>query len=288
MAAAVTARSNRGGDVQQQPDPEIENRRLDVKIDKVLASTGGFGRYQIMVLASMTCFTIGVGSFMSNLSYLEKIPREYVCTYKGLSEPKICTPDTFCSDPSLVSYKPNFDLPDSFDNFISRLDMECHHPARIGLIGSVYFVGWLFTLIFVPRFSDLFGRQKFVMVGSSAALLSFLVIATTHTYWLLVGAVAILGATSTVRLQVFSNFLNESCEGVHYSKAVGACFGTSGFFLIFSALYMRYLSKNTTYELIYFSLVMISISTLISYFLKESPRYLIKTGQIERASEVFE
>lgn len=103
---------------------------------------------------------------MLNLSFLEKVPREFFCVYVGSSESVSCKPVDFCTDPNLVSYTPNMDLKDSFDNWIGKLDLTCASPGKIGLIGSAYFFGWIITLTFLPRLSDLYGRQKIIIGGN--------------------------------------------------------------------------------------------------------------------------
>ena len=100
-----------------------------------------------------------------NLSYLEKVPKEYFCVFEGSPEPQVCKPADFCKDPTVVSYTPNMDLSDSYDNWVEKLDLACASPTKMGFIASAYFIGWITTLVFVPRLSDLHGRQKFIIGG---------------------------------------------------------------------------------------------------------------------------
>ena len=62
---------------------------------------------------------------MLNLSFLEKVPEEYFCVYEGSSESVSCKPADFCNDSKLVSYSPNMELKDSFDNWVGKLDLAC-------------------------------------------------------------------------------------------------------------------------------------------------------------------
>ena len=55
-------------------------------------------------------------------------------------------------------YEPNLELEDSFDNWVSKLDLACAPPNKIGFIMSAYFLGWIVTLTFLPRMSDMIGR----------------------------------------------------------------------------------------------------------------------------------
>lgn len=102
----------------------------------------------------------------------------------------------------------------------------------------------------------------------------------------MVAAVTVLGMTCTIRLQVFCNYLNENCVAAHYAQAVTVAFSIEGFMKIPCAIYMLYFSTDA-YHLIYLSLVVQAMGALLSMSFLESPRFLIKTGQLDRAQEVF-
>jgi len=42
--------------------------------------------------------------------------------------------------------------------------MLCESKFKIGLIGSMYFIGVVVTLIFIPALSDMFGRKVIFLV----------------------------------------------------------------------------------------------------------------------------
>lgn len=58
------------------------------------------------------------------------------------------------------------ELSDSFDNWVGKLDLACASKAKVSLIGSAYFVGWIVTLLFVPRISDKYGRRNLIVFGT--------------------------------------------------------------------------------------------------------------------------
>ncbi|CDW88684.1 solute carrier family member 5 [Stylonychia lemnae] len=57
---------------------------------------------------------------------------------------------TFCKDPS-IKYKIDWDYPSSLHNWVESLDLTCESPAKIGLIGSIFFVGWTIGAFILPR-----------------------------------------------------------------------------------------------------------------------------------------
>ena len=80
----------------------------------------------------------------------------------------------------------------------------------MGLIGSAYFIGWIITLTFMPRLSDLYGRQKIIIGGNIVQLAAFSVIMATTSYRVMIAALIIEGMVATARAQVSVVYLFES------------------------------------------------------------------------------
>ena len=41
----------------------------------------------------------------------------------------------------------------------------CVSKVKMGLVGSVWFMGWVITLPFIPRLADIYGRRKLVCIA---------------------------------------------------------------------------------------------------------------------------
>ena len=134
------------------------------------------------------------------MSYLEKVPGEYLCTYKGISTEVSCSPDDFCEDPNLISYTPDFSAEDSYHNWVEKFDLTCRSDAEIGLLGSATFAGWVITLTFVPRLSDIYGRKIVYRIGMVIQLLGFTILMFTSNFWVAVSALFLNGMCCTVRV----------------------------------------------------------------------------------------
>ena len=118
---------------------------------------------------------------------MEKVPNEYFCTYKDSPLAEVsCVPDDFCEDPSVVSYRPNMDLEESYINWISHYDLTCATKGQIGLIASSIGVGWMLTLTFIPRLSDLYGREKLIKFGNVVITIALFLQISTHSYTCLI------------------------------------------------------------------------------------------------------
>lgn len=53
-----------------------------------------------------------------SIGFLEKVPKEFFCTYEGSTEERTCVPEDFCNDPSIINYRPNMELDDSYQNWV--------------------------------------------------------------------------------------------------------------------------------------------------------------------------
>lgn len=51
----------------------------------------------------------------------------------------------------------------SLQNWVDQYDLTCIEHAKIGLLGTMIFLGWMTSSMFVPRMSDIFGRKKFFL-----------------------------------------------------------------------------------------------------------------------------
>ena len=271
--------------MQAQKDIEREEQ-LDLKIDKVINETGGFGLFQCFLSVSYFINNKSVMLLIVSLAYLQKVPQEYFCTYEGSEEPVKCKPEEFCNNPKVKSYEPNWDLDDTYDNWVMRFDLHCASKGEIGLITSAFFMGWVFTLTWMPRFSDIFGRQKVFIAGTFITFLSFSVLLVTESYSSLIACMFTFGMVSTVRVNVGVNYMYESMHRDHYVNLCTFMAMGEGVIGTFATLYFMFISKGILgLLLIIFSLNVVSM--ISSFFYPESPRFLIKSGRIEEANQVF-
>ena len=142
-----------------------------------MASVGGYGKAQLLGSIGYNAYHGAVMMILLSLGFLEKVPKEYVCTYE--SDPGkevICKPEEFCKDPTVLSFHPNMELHDSYINWISHYNLTCIDGAHIGMIGSCFFIGWILTLMFIPRLSDTNGRNKFIIVSNVIQTMAFFVV----------------------------------------------------------------------------------------------------------------
>ena len=51
----------------------------------------------------------------------------------------------------------------SLQNWVDQYDLTCIEHAKIGLLGTMIFLGWMTSSMVVPRLSDIYGRKMFFL-----------------------------------------------------------------------------------------------------------------------------
>ena len=48
------------------------------------------------------------------------------------------------------------------DNWVDKLDLLCMPKAELGFLGSCFFIGVMFSIYYIPRLSDEYGRLTYI------------------------------------------------------------------------------------------------------------------------------
>ena len=262
---------------------------LDKRFDRMLTSIGGLGRWQWLVIFTFFLCIDGVNFYMYQMGYLELVPKEYFCLYEGstsVREEVSCTPADFCGNSEVVSYRPNYELSDSYHNWVEKLDLECRSAADIGYLGSSTFLGWVITLAFVPRLSDIYGRKWIYVVGMIVQSTGFTVLMFTNQFWVAIAALFVNGMCCTIRAQIGILYMMEFMPLAKLPFVGSFYFLMETFTALLGVLYFASLSND------WFGYVAVGYSmqicgTILIIFIPESPKYLFKKGMILEASTVL-
>ena len=169
------------------------------------------------------------------------------------------------------------DLSDSYDNWVGRFDLACASKSKVGFILSAFFIGWISTLIFIPRFSDLYGRSHLIKIASFIHLFAYGVIMVTRNYAVLIACMFTFGAMATIRAQVVILYLYENLSKKNYTMTYAGISILEGFVAVGAALYFMYASKNWIW-LGLIGWVMQACGGIMTLMFNESPTFLIKSG----------
>ena len=116
---------------------------------------------------------------------------------------KLCTAKYICQDdPRIESWSVDMSSDKSLDNWQGRLDLICEESWKVGLLGSAIFVGWASTLLWVPRFGDLYGRKTVFALGMSLNLVLYVVMLWTRDIDVMLVSLFLQGALTSVRMNI--------------------------------------------------------------------------------------
>jgi len=67
----------------------------------------------------------------------------------------------------------------------------CEEPWKVGLLGSVFFIGWASTLLWLPSFGDRYGRRKPFAIAMVLNLLLYALMMFTESIDVMLGSLLI-------------------------------------------------------------------------------------------------
>jgi len=141
-----------------------ENPSPIYSIDQSLEKAGGFGRFQWLMLIYVAIAYQGTSFFISNLAYLELIPRLECKQEDGYKE---WTVDDICKNQQMIDktlWRPDFTDSQSFHNWMTEDELYWESSFKIGLFGSLIFVGFAINGIIMKQ-ADKFGRKIIIFYG---------------------------------------------------------------------------------------------------------------------------
>lgn len=181
----------------------------------------------------------------------------------------------------------NYDNPASLHNWVERLDLSCDSGFKIGLLGSALFAGWAATLLILSPLGDIYGRKRPFWWGQVFRTIIFSVILLSKSYWLTVSMLFLVGTSQCFAISIGFNYLME-LVGKPYRSAWGAAWMVNeDFVTVLSTIYFGLISKKW-FPFLFLGYIVQWISMIGTYFLPESPVWLVSTQQYEEADIVFE
>ena len=235
----------------------------------------------------VTAFTV---AYVSNgyiyyaLTYLEKWPA-FKCTKVSEKECDIDYYREHMDEPNLIRI--DADSVYTLDNWVGRLDLFSKSTFQIGLIGSVYLLGWALGCLFVPRMGDIYGRRWPYLISMGISLLVYLALILSTNINLTTVMFLLLGLTTPAKSNVCYIYLLEFIPK-KWQTAVGTAllFG-DGSTMIFLSLYFRFISKDWLWFQV-FALSLTAAAFLVTLFAPESPKYLYSYKRYKEARKALQ
>ncbi|CDW86321.1 solute carrier family member 5 [Stylonychia lemnae] len=239
-----------------------------LSLDKVLQKAGGFGRFQIYMSVVFSLSFISGSILAYSSTYLIQDPA-YLCIKTPGSDYESCTKDEACE---IGSWKIDWYDPNSLDNWINEFNLNCAPPKKTSLLSSMYYCGYAFGCLFIPRITDKIGRRFPLMLCMIFQFPLYMALLFSKTVELNTALCFFLGVTCVGRYN--GCFINIS-EFVHtnYKNHVSTLLLIQdSITTIFVAAYYEF-SKNWLYLQI-FGVAISGLSIIGLWFIPETPEYL--------------
>jgi MFS family permease len=151
----------------------------------------------------------------------------------------------------------------------------------------VFFIGNLIGSTFLSRLGDTIGRIHMLRLGLSVTVFCYgTIIFYAKTLTLNYILIFCVGVFSCFRLNIGFIYGQEIIRKGH-ANVIGSLYNTlDAMTMIFTTLYYLYISRNWYYiSVCFFSITIIAL--IISFFLPESPKFLVSKGHFLKAKHSF-
>ena len=188
------------------------------------------------------------GYLTYNLSYIELYP-EFICMPEDGPEYE-CSHDDICDNGTvLVDFRVDWSKATSLHNWVEELDLYCVSNFKISLFGSLFFLGFFISSLFVSRFADVYGRKPFFVWSGVLQLIAYsiaiFVVDLSARYAMLFFLGLALGIRTASEFPLFAELTPNSRQAFLFT--VFNVF--DGLNVAFSSIYFYWISKEWVYTI---------------------------------------
>ena len=245
---------------------------------------GGLGLFQIIQIIFFSVCYVSNGYIFYALTYLE-LPPEYKCASNIKNGD--CNAELFChnqNNPALISIV--YDSTRTLNNWFERLHLLCEPSWKIGLIGSMYLLGWALGCLIIPRLGDIYGRKIPVAVSVGFSLFVYLGLILSQNIYLTMLLFLFIGFTCPGKSIIMYVYLLELVPTRKQTSVGTALLIADGSTMIILSLYFRFISRNWLWFQI-FALSLTSVSFCVTLLAPESPKYLYSYKRYKEARKAL-
>ncbi|CDW81098.1 solute carrier family member 5 [Stylonychia lemnae] len=266
-------------DLNQQREQDVHNFDYALRLSSQdLSGIGSFQRYHFFIQALSFC----IGSFVIfNLHFLENYP-EYECRFSNsMTEYQQCSREFVCN-PNITDWRINFNSTHTLNNWIIDFDLHCEPQWKVGLLGFNLFFGILIGSLVINPLGDIWGRATTYRFSMTLSILSNLLMVISYDLYLLYASLFLFGIASAGRSSVGHIWLMEhlpSDSQVYYATISRFLEATAP---IITSFVFEY--GDIDWRHIYYCTLGVSFFCLLgSFFIPESPKYLISLNRVIEA-----
>lgn len=151
----------------------------------------------------------------------------------------------------------------------------------------MFFLGWAICALIIPPRADKIGRKLIILISLVLTSFAMIVILFAGNLVWLVLASLLLGLTAPGRITVAFVYLMEfiTPEWKTFAASLSSLLFVMCFVTV--TMYLKFISATAIHLIAFGILLGLTSSVCIYYLLPESPLFLIKTGQIDKAEKVI-
>lgn len=162
----------------------------------------------------------------------------------------------------------------------------CRPDWLVGLLGTSFWIGYVSTMLWLPRVADVYGRKKLFAVGLSISLLLYTALILSKNFYLTMVIIFFFGVTNTIRTITGFVYFTEMMPKSKITVATTVLWIIDGCIYLFVVIYFWKISTYTN-GLIIIGWCFAFCGALFSWFLPESPVWLLSLNRTEQAIQVM-
>jgi len=230
-----------------------------------------------------------IDPFLFGLSFLEKEPKHWECKDPDTGEWKSCTKEEICSEHlSRDDYRPDPNEDEVFDNWVEKFDLLCEPKMKVGLIGSMYFIGLIVFITFVPPIADRYGRKWVFIVTLIVSCIAQLGIMLTNDLYAAYFFEFLIGGTFAGRIVVGLSYILEYNLPKWHEKIIFGLLISEASSTIIMTIWYQFIDRGW----FYLQLICLILAVLVTIFfwvvVPESPKWLYTWEHFQDSREVLE
>ena len=274
---------------KDNPEGQIKRPSIDELVDELTEQVGGSGTFYLYLYVAVGMGLNSVGYFYHTMPFLIQ-PQVYACEFAPyvIDSDGVCTVANICEkDPRIYSWRVDYSNERSLDNWIQKLDLMCEPAWKGALLGSVSFASMLLTLAVLPSLADKYGRKYIFLCGRVVDCIIFTLLLWTRSWEGMVFLMACFGMTHTTHTNIGRVYLQEFFPKKRQAFAMFLIFGEVCLIGMLVTFYFWKLGRD------WFDIVLVGyptclLTTVMAFFVPESPRILFVQGRIEEAKRAFD
>lgn len=119
----------------------------------------------------------------------------YTCSDDGQFYQE-CTRELICGgkDTPQMHYHVEYNSPTNLHNWVEQMDLICVPDSKIGMMGSMIFIGFVSTSLIIPPLADRYGRRIFLLACHLVTIITTIALYQTKSANMAMFIIFVMGA----------------------------------------------------------------------------------------------